>query len=438
MLRKMLKQHHLVVLILLVLFSTRGAAIEIQLKAGFEIDKSYRHLAYPFQLSNGPLCFSSETNVIGKRSFMCSFDEGETVSSVEVAAPFCGGKGPIVDHRLVCPSVDKMVVKDGQVQFPSYVYTATTNGFSQSSGTDVTTLNFGDEEFSAKKIGFSGNIFSQSRNEYYQAVTVSSEEENYSVIFRSSDGLNWEYVSDLPFANSTRVVIFDRGASLGVANEVEEGVVEVSYSRDFGENWLPVKKFNSTTLPQSVVFPSGLVAESYPDRSSSSTSVNLYFPGVPGRGSISLLEYHNKFFAEKQIINSSTVFLSGIFPLSDSNAKRLIIFYEVCFTDRCHFFSLIFELNDSQEIKKKEQKEEERLRKKKEALKEEEVKRQRREKLKEERKKKMMEARKKFDEYDETFIETAKTFQEIDGEMIIVRENIEKEYIVFEKEKFLV
>lgn len=424
--------------LLLLFFSVFGNAIEVQLKSGFDLGKSQNHLGSPFQFSNGSLCFSSQADSGGELTFLCSFDEGKTFSTIDVSETFCGANGTLIEGELVCPLWDNMTVEESQARFPAHIYTSTSDGSIQSSENGSISVNFKRIGFVPDNFVLEGGIYNKLTKYYFSTVTFKNVTGNHSLFVISPDGFHWDYASDLPFTNGNSLTVVNRGFILGVAQKADDGLIQAVYSRTYGQNWIKIRKTDSSVMPQAVSFSSGLAIESFHDTNVSSLSFLMNCPSSLKPELLSVTNYHNDFFSEKQITDSSSVFLLGIFPLSDKNASVVVIVYEVCASDSCERFSLKFELDDSKEVKSGEENERNRQRLAEERKMKKEKELEKKRKAKEEQIRIREEMKKRFDAYDEKFITSAKEFQALDGEMVIVRSSVVRNFVEFEKERFLV
>lgn len=423
---------------LLLSFSVLGNALEVQLKSGFDLGKSEGHLGYPFQFVNGSLCFSSQADSSGELSFLCSFDEGETFSTIDVSETFCGANGTLIKGELVCPLMDKVAVENYQARFPARIYSSTSDGSFQSNESRSITVNFTEIGFVPDKFVLEGGTYIKRVDSYFSTVTFKSLSGTRSIFVFSSDGFNWEYLSNLPFTNGNSLTVLNRGFAVGVAQKADDGMIQGVYSRDYGKRWGGIRRIGSTVLPKAVSFSSGLAVESLLDTNLSSLSILITCPAGMRPNKVSVTNYHNDFFSEKLIDESSSAFLLGVFPLSDENVKVVAIVYEVCAPDNCERFLLKFELDDSEEIKAEEEfiQNAQRLREEKEKKKQ--IKLEKERKLEEEKMRERQKMKKRFEEYDEKYIISAKEFQALDGEMVIVRSSLVNNFIELEKERFLV
>lgn len=427
------KNLQLLFFVALLIVSYKGHAIQIQINDTRQIGKADATLSFPFQFSSSCFCLTStdeEMNI----GFLCTFDGGKSFNNVDVSESFCGSKGVIIDGNLVCPNMAEGKIDGSQASFGTNVYSPSDNAFTDFPGTTVTTLDFKESGVLADTIIFGSSVYIETKNEYYRAATLMSEDQIHSCLFRSSDGLQWSYVSELPFQTTQQIHVFARGSFIGVAYATNNSF-KVSFSKDFGK-WLPAQE--QSVVPQVGKFSSGLLAESGYADGNASLSIRFSVLGVPGKKILPITEHHNTAFPYAPIHNNTTTSVIGNFPIADDYEKILVTVYQVCSSDDCLLFSMRTVLDIFEEMKKKEQRAEEMQRKAEAKEKAAEEARERRRKIEAEKEKKRQEKKKVFERYDAPFISSARKYQEQDGEMIIVRQGVTKQFVEFEKETFFV
>lgn len=427
------KTIQLLLFLVLLIAGCRGHAVQIQINDTRQVGKIDGVLSSPFQFSNACFCLTSVDDEMNT-GFLCTFDGGSSFNNVDVSEDFCGANGVILDGNLFCPNKLDGRVDGYQASFGINMYSPADNGFTHSTTSTVTTLDFKESGVLAEEIIFGSSVFVESKNEFYRAATLKHEDQVHSCIFRSSDGLQWSYASELPFHTTQQIHVFSRGSYVGVAYGSND-TFKVSFSKDLGK-WLPAQE--QTVLPQVGIFSSGLVAESGYADGNATLSIRLSVLGVPGKKVLPITEHHNAAFPNAIIHNDTKTSVIGNFPLGGDNEKILLTVYQVCSSNDCLLFSMRTVLDDYEEMKIKEQRAEELQRKAEAKQKAAEEARERRRKMEAEREKKRQEKKKVFDEYDAPFISSARQYQEKDGEMIVVRQGVSKQFVEFEKESFFV
>lgn len=432
----MWKKYHFLLAFFLLFLASFGVAIKVEVGDIIEAGSAEYYLENPIQVNNKTFCFSPKVET--PKSLFCSFDAGRTFNTIDFPESFCASTGAAVEGRLICPKQEGGEVKDFQGSFSSISFIPKEASFEQLLEDTPTIVDFSTSDFDASSISFGETIYAENRNEYYRCITLHKEEESRPLLFSSENGFLWKYVSELPFNKSDNILLTYKGNQLSALQKSND-TLDLWYSKDFGKSWLSGPKNNASFLgfPHISSFASGLTVESMYSGSNSSMNLRLSVFTVPFRRELSLRDYHNTFFPSKLIDNSIISSVVGHFPvIEEKDYKELITIYELCSVNHCNFFSARIELNDEEEQKIKEKRAEELERKGKERAKAAEEAKIRRMKLKEEMEKKKKELKKKFDSYNAPFLASAKKYQEKDGEMIIVREKVIKQYLEYEREAF--
>lgn len=440
--------------ILSTLASTVSWAAVIRQEKSVPVDTS-RSLWKPAdasRFSDTVFCFTAEGGLCNgdkcDRSLLCTFDAGQSAVPVEVHLPYCGDKGVVIDGQLHCAGEQLPSAEKGVLAFSVVV-------FSPQEDRSLSAVMPADKQFrfqlpagskpAYKQLLFVGStlVMENSAERFIlPLMAVSEDDAKTPVVFSSADGLNWKYLSKLPFTTpSTALYAVRLGTrKVCVVSQTAENAFEKTTSNYLGRWWPDVKQLNSTAPPFTLVYPSSLVLE-YGTTNSTPLSATYHAEDFPKLGRKSVLLSGKPQDSQKAPDQpNETRSPSSRAVVYQASPDRFVAFYDALGPgNQRQLHMSTFSVDDSEEMtlvrEQTEKKEKKKAEEEAARIKAQQERRERQAKERQQQREKELARRKAFDEKDAPNIALARQNYGLDGDFIVVRPS-SKDTLDLEKSAF--
>lgn len=438
----MRKLHLLTVLLVAVFLAHNVAALRIEQRKNTIVLEGRRLLPRSVQLTKTSFCFfgaaAEDSSEPDDASAFCSFDGGARVEKAQTTHTICTS-GVVVDQHVYCAHEELPHDEDGELEYSALMFTGQDNELREEETEKRFTFRSGKQTGEIKQVLFDGNALHLGDDEdahVLVSTVINDAEERKVAIFKSDDGFVFKPVAVVAGAEKAEAhhLLFEGGKRLVLVSAYEGGSYSSASSGYAGSFWSAAKPLSSAAPPTSASFASGVLVQ-YASSNETSRGAKWY---VMEEGAKRALTPKGPSVVDRKETSSTPVLFFSVVGVDGS--KELVVVQDESRAKKPSGVRIsAFKVDDSEEAKEKadkiaKEKEEEMKREaarfaaKLERLEREKAQRR-------EQRRKELERKQKFLSEDEPNVRSAKSFMEVDGEMILVR-RVLKESVALEKEVF--
>lgn len=432
-------------IVVLLLFSTCVAlfasALNVTQNEQSTFVEGIKILPRSVQLSNKSFCFFTipvqGDSQRGDVSTLCSFDGGASVKPAKLSHSICTS-GVVVDQSLYCPNEELPHDEEGEMEFSSVAHAVQSGELSTEDSEKRFVFKSGKQTGEVKQILFDGNSVRLDDDDAHILVStiINDAEERRVAVFKSEDGFTFRAIAVIPDVEMAEAhYLFSEGnRRLSVVSAYENSIYTTTSSGYAGNFWSAPKAVNVTTPPASAAFSSGVLIQ-YACSNETSKLAKWYLLEDVAKHPLS-----PKSFSVPALKDAGGTPLLFFSVASADNTNELVIVHDDPGSNPAAGIRLsVYKVDDSTEAKEKADriaKEMEELLRREAARFKAKMERLEREKAqRREQRRKELERKRKFLADDAPNVNAAKSYMDMDGEMIIIR-RVHKDSIALEKEVF--